>query len=236
MKAKLLLSIFLGCILLCTYNRADARLRLVGTADAYSNGTNYVPLDSLTYKYSNYRFGYMLPNAYGWGYTGKYDTLSYWYHVAASSSYYTSYKTMQSYDTHDNMLVMISQIQDTAHGIWYNLSMVTNTYDASNNMTSSTTQYWDTTGGSGGVWKNTNKSQKVYDANNNLLADTSMYWTAGAWTYAQLSINTYDSHNNLLSTQQEYYTAGAWKNSMKTIYFLNAGYKADSVVLYSWDI
>jgi len=236
MKTKLLLSIFFCCILLCAHNRADARLRLVRTAETYSNGTSYVPYDSLTYVYSNYRFGYPLSNSYGWSYSGSFDTSYSWYYVAASSSYYTYYRVIQSYDTHSNMLTMLYQNEDTAHGIWYNLSLTTNTYDANNNITSNMTQYWDTTGGSGGVWLNSNKSLKVYDANNNLTSDTTLYWMAGAWTYSQLNINSYDTHNNLLSSQTQYYAGGTWKNSLKTTYFLNAGYRADSVISYGWDV
>src|SRR6185503_1767852 len=106
MKAKLLLSIFFCCILLCAHNRADARLRLVATAESYSNGTNYVPYDSLTYVYSNYRGGYPLYTAYGWSYSGSFDTSTTWYYIAASSSYYTYYRTLESYDVHNNMLTM----------------------------------------------------------------------------------------------------------------------------------
>ena len=234
MKLNFTSSIF-SCLLLFLFaNTANARLRVIANTYCYSNGTMYVPSDSSTYTYSGHRGSTISFNTFYWTVMANCDT-NYYYYPTASGSYYTNYRIVNTFDVNDNMLTSTYQQCDTAHKIWYNQALYSYAYDANNNQVSSLTQYWDTTGGSGGVWKNSGKTTVTYDANNNNITDTTFSWLSGAWTNSQLMVHTYDSHNYLLETQSYYYYTSAWINSQKTIYNLNAGHKPDSTVQYVWD-
>ena len=186
--------------------------------------------DSTYYFYSGVRGGFpVIQNGY-WEYVGKFDTVYYAYRSDRAGMYSTTYRTVETFDTHDNLLSSTSQTYDTATGTWKSYYQTVYTYDAHNNTLSTTYQNWDTS--SGGSWKNAARYSYSYDASNNMLTDTTLIPSGSAWNFSSLYLYTYNSHNDLVENIDMSYVGGSWANSEKYTYYINAGHKPDSMLVY----
>jgi len=77
---------------------------------------------------------------------------------------------------------------------------ITRTYDANNNQTSSLYQDWD-----GSDWVNNNLYTTTYDANNNQTSDLYQVWNGSDWLNAFHSTHTYDANNFLQYETIQYF-------------------------------
>ncbi|MGN6568060.1 MAG: T9SS type A sorting domain-containing protein, partial [Flavipsychrobacter sp.] len=225
-----------ACLISLVVNSAHARLRLTAATNCHSNGTSFIPSDSSVFIYSGYRSGGMIFSTSGWTLATNCDTACLRYYDQATGKYYLWRRTINTYDTHDNLLLQLNQFYDSTRAIWYDGNLSTYVYDANNNQLTSMSQYWDTSGGSGGMWKNMSKHNKAYDTHNNNIADTAYSWNGSAWQINQLYVFTYDSYNYLVSSviYNGGTISGTFINNFKTVYSLNAGHKPDSTISYLW--
>lgn len=235
MKLKFTIPIC-ACLMLLVVNSAHARLRLRAATNCYYNGAAFIPNDSSSFVYSGYRTGGLVLSTYGWAPSTSCDTAFIRYYNGTTGKYFQSSRTINTYDSHDNVLTQLYQYYDTVSAVWANVNLYTNTYDPGNNQLTSLSQYWDTTHGSGGVWKNISRHAKTYDSHNNNLTDSTFAWYGTYWQIAQLQSFTYDAYNYLVSSTTSYPVSGTLTYNTKTDYSLNAGHKPDSAIEYIWSL
>ena len=72
------------------------------------------------------------------------------------------------------------------------------TFDANNNLTSSTSQYWD-----GSAWINSTKTLYFYDASNNLLNMVFQSWGGSNWSNVSNDVYTYNTTGQLFQDQYQ---------------------------------
>ncbi len=80
-------------------------------------------------------------------------------------------------------------------------------YDASNNLTSYSGQYWN-----GSTWVNSRKGNMTHDARNNLILELEQEWNGSAWVNTYQYVYTYDAGNNRINEVYQHWVAGAWVN------------------------
>ena len=99
------------------------------------------------------------------------------------------------------------------------------TFDANNNMTSATTQYWD-----GINWINSTKSLYFYDASNNLLNKVYQTWGGSNWVNVSNDAYSYNAANQLFADQYQTWSGTAFTPvSQKTYYYDASGNKIQEV-------
>jgi Secretion system C-terminal sorting domain len=104
---------------------------------------------------------------------------------------------------------MLSELHEGfENGQWVNWWRFTWTYDANNNCMSAREETWDS-----GQWINYSLHSFAYDLNNNRLADVAQFWENGGWENSDRSSWTYDANNDILTEKYEAWDNGQWTNS-----------------------
>ena len=101
---------------------------------------------------------------------------------------------------------------------------ITRTYDANNNQTSSLYQDWD-----GSDWVNNNLYTSTYDAKSNLTRDLSQAWNGNAWVNSYQEIYTYDANNNQTSYINKKWGGNTWVNDYQS----TRNYDANNNLIFS---
>ena len=123
---------------------------------------------------------------------------------------------------------------DASTSVWTNQYYLVQTFDANNNLLTSTQQNWD---GPSSSWINNAKSINTFDANNDTLTNTSQTWntTTSAWDNQSNNIYTWDANGNMLTDIYQNWTGSAWVNSNKYIYTYDASNNRLTEIDQSWN-
>lgn len=171
-----------------------------------------------------------------------------------SSSWTNGEKEIYSYDSNNNVNLLLVQSWDDVNNVWSDDYRLEYTYDGNNNLLSESASSWD-----GSSWSNYRIVKYTYNANNLLIADT----TYNTQKYSLVEY-TYDTNNNitsitesrwnstnliwdlflkinnvysgnLLTTSTEYSWSSSWINR----YLYNVSYDSNTnpieIIIQSWD-
>ena len=110
------------------------------------------------------------------------------------------------------------------------------TFDASNNITSTTSEEWlDATS----TWRNQYRDQYTYDGAGNRLTETNQEWdtTAGVWVNMFRQVKTYTAANKVATSLTELWNSGAsaWEANSRITNTYNATNKVVAMVSELWN-
>jgi len=231
--------------------------RLIASVYRYSDGTQYVPFDSVSYYFSGDHGG-DLEGAL------LYDSALVRYYDASAAAYNDATLVINTYDAYNDELTQEEKTWDAGSGTFYNVSLTTNTYDTAHHLLSNLYQTWDgsewandwydtttyNTAGSmltyiyqmwdGAEWVNSSLDQYTYDSSNNNITLLVHTWntTTSAWDNAALDSNSYNSDNTVktIISMQWNTAAASWTNIARTDYAYNApAASGDTVTFSGWD-
>ncbi|HYV92573.1 MAG TPA: T9SS type A sorting domain-containing protein [Chitinophagales bacterium] len=100
-------------------------------------------------------------------------------------AYYYGYDAQYNNDT-----VMLS-FWDNSNLVWLAQQLTVNTFDANNNVLSSTFYIWDSS-----YWKNASQVLYAYDTSFNLILQTQLSWNGVSWDELSKFAFSYDANNN----------------------------------------
>jgi hypothetical protein len=240
---------------LYTYNSYDS---IVNYANQTWNGIAWV--NSYQYIYTFDSNHDMISDVYqtwtgsSWtnneGYIGTYDTnhnrLSWVYQQWVSGSWQNNYEYLYTYNLNNYLTATLEKYWDIDSVNWMNSSRTFESYDGSNNHSSSLTELWDgiawfsdhlysyTFDGSNNMtsevyqiwdgisaWQNISRWVYTYDSNNNQTSATFQDWNTSNWVNNFQYINTYDADNNRVSLVYQSWNIGSWENSDSTFFYFN---------------
>jgi hypothetical protein len=134
-----------------------------------------------------------------------------------------------TYDANGDLLSDLWQILWDSTSLWENVYCDTYTYDASNNMVTTLTEYW-----SNGQWLNEWRATYIYDATNNLLSYSTDTWSNGLWLNEWRATYTYDASNNILSLMYENWLNSQWVFDNRFTYSYDANENLLSCLCEYW--
>ncbi|MCX7696193.1 MAG: T9SS type A sorting domain-containing protein [Bacteroidales bacterium] len=103
-------------------------------------------------------------------------------------------------------------------------------YDANNNLTSITYQFYDIN-----TSQFTNSFKELYSFNGNLLQQSiSQFWDGTNWVNTNKTINIYDSNNRIIKRFYLNWNTNVWDSSFKQLFYYNPA--VDSSIAYSWNV
>jgi len=231
--------------------------RLIASVYRYSDGTQYVPFDSISYYFSGDHGG-DLEGAL------LYDSALIRYYDASAAAYNDASLTINTYDAYNDELTQEEKTWDAGSGTFYNVSLTTNTYDTAHHLLSNLSQTWDGSGwmngwydtmtyntaGSpltnlyqmwdGAEWVNSNEGIYTYDGSNNNITLLVHIWntTTSAWDNAALDSNAYNTDNTLKTGIGMQWMTGAtsWTNIWRTDFTYNVpATSGDTLISSRWD-
>jgi hypothetical protein len=153
------------------------------------------------------------------------------------------------YDDQFNNDSIVLSFWDNTNLQWLAQQLTVNTFDANNNLLSSTLSIWDTS-----YWKNASQTLYAYDSIFNLIQLTQLSWNGASWDTSSKFVFSYDANNNRIQeidydvtgptnkyitsynsanyeTQniQQFWNGSSWKNSWRDTLSYDANY---NVVIY----
>lgn len=184
----------------------------------YKNGS-FIPVDSVTYQYSNDRGSIPNPEDINNDDHVLFDISTTYAFNAPSGTYENSRQRVQNFiDNKVNELVYKKWHATTSS--WKNAERYLYTYDNSGKMHSSVLQLWY-----GTLWTNDINSVLSYDQNNNIVQMNSSTYTIDF---------VYDQHNNLVTIEDKVWSHSAgWSNNERKNYKYNGG-DISEYVLEKW--
>lgn len=157
--------------------------------------------------------------------------------VASDSTFFT-YSGTRNTDLYGNNLfdTRTYMVVNSITKIYDNYQKDINTYDANDNVTSSTNQLWDLATNS---YVNSMLKINTYDVNKNNITSIYQYWntTAGVWINSTKILNTYDANNNLVQFIYQIWnvTTSSWQNNYTEIYSYDANNNKLSILNQNWN-
>ena len=113
---------------------------------------------------------------------------------------------------------------------WANSVYTVNTYDSRSNLLTRTMQVWES-----GEWKNGSKNTYTYDTAYNQTNWLVQTWNNGDWENVEQWIFTFDTRDNMTSETYQTWTAGAWLNSLRYLYTFNSTDELLAEVQQNWE-
>lgn len=140
-------------------------------------------------------------------------------------------KTDFTYDAAKNILTQKMQM---FFGVWMDMSLTTNTYNANSQLTKSVEQTSDFMTGNFA-----NSTQYVYSYNANLTQNqtVSQNWNLATsdWEDDTRTTNTYNDSKKITAIIDEVYGLGAWNNDSKTMISYNTDGSMKEALYQSWN-
>lgn len=153
-----------------------------------------------------------------------------WDSVSAAWTNYSKYS--YTYTTTNKVATFTTQIGTP----WTNSSLITNTYDASDNLVIKTSQSWNTTTG---VWVNSTRTNLTYNSSNLRTIATIQGWdnTTSTWDDHAQTTYTYDASNRKTLEANRFWntTTSTWEGGWNTIYSAFTGTVPQTIIEQDWD-
>ncbi|MEZ5018452.1 MAG: T9SS type A sorting domain-containing protein [Flavipsychrobacter sp.] len=229
-----------------------SHFRLIGKVYAKHNNSEFVTLDSITYKYGYGRGGDVTAEAPNDDRNILFDESNTYEYNAATKTFVNKLKRTQLFDNND-------RITNLTYSVWKNhLSNYTDSarylygYSADGKMTSSVSQVWF-----GTIWANSVSSSLVYNSNNNITKMHSklyeiefVYGTNnkitqtidkevknGKLTYSERKTYTYGTNGDVSTYVLEKWDdiSKYWVNTNKWEYNNTGTPNVEEEVMYTWN-
>ncbi len=147
-------------------------------------------------------------------------------------SWVNTSKVTYTFDDNCNPIIILAQFNN--EGILENASLMTNTFNSSNQAIQGINQIWDsdTT-----TWINTQKFEHSYNGEN-LIQTTNYNWVVDAWVIDNRSVNTYDSSGFFLdSTNQNWDSSNSiWVNVSKNEVSYDSENRLEISTSFDWNV
>ena len=212
MKRRMLLLTLTLPLLMTQQVQAQSSSRLIARANLKHNGALFVPTDSTVYTFGSINRGGDL------NHTMKHDLSTTWLYVGFTS-FQNQYRTLQTFDSHNNVTSMTNQYWDG--GTWIMDGKMLYNYDAKNRLKSNIKQTWG-----GTVWLNVTRDTNVYNDANQLITVQTGTWVNNTSSFDSTSgvDYTYDAVTNNLVNETAYdilSTSGRYFNTATDYVYTN---------------
>lgn len=212
-------------LLLKHRNLKSSEERLVAEADYISSSGTFIPGDSSRYFYSNGRGNY---NNFDYQYAD--DSMLIWRYYPNSGAYRSNGKTIDSFDSHNNILWSISYYVDSNTARYIASSRMLSTYDSNSNMLTSVAQIWN---GHTNSWINNGNTLLTYDTVNQFTGLAYQTWDtiANAWVNVSAIHITYRGRYPIYQVRQNWNAVQSiWVDTVQTVdSFTSSGYFVQEV-------
>jgi hypothetical protein len=203
---------------------ADNAARCIAIGVNYHLGAISMLVDSETYVYSGSRGGSPMGLM-------KYDNGNVYQNTGSGVENIAKY--VQTFDSHNNILVHTEQQYDGSTSSFVNYVRTTYTYDAANNPLTEINETWDVPTS---AWVNSFKYINTYTAFNKLNTTIEQQWTGTSWDNYSLDTFTYNSSNNVILDLRSNWSGSSstWTVAYQTTFTYDGSGNVATQLFQSW--